>query len=150
MYFKDAKDGLFVWDYIYGNGTIKMVSKKHVHVKFPGQSAGILFKKDGRLRGQIRGRQRLYYANDVPNYFVLNIEKFKAEKHLEYITNSGELRKAEVALKDTVYSMRLHDRLMIDKNTLVLRVPGGWIYHILDGNQNTFNDVFVPFHNEFQ
>lgn len=51
--------------------------------------------------------------------------------------------------------MKLHDRIQIDPNTIVLRVPGGWIYSIITDyfketigevseEKNNSTIVFVP------
>ncbi len=51
-----------------------------------------------------------------------------------------------------LYSMDFHDRDMLDENTSVLRVPGGWIYNITnegDSGNTTEAMCFVPFDDEF-
>jgi hypothetical protein len=52
---------------------------------------------------------------------------------------------------DTLYNMKLHERVEIEDEFYVMRVPGGWIY--MDMNDDlrplTINMCFVPFHPEF-
>jgi hypothetical protein len=46
----------------------------------------------------------------------------------------------------TIYDLKLHDRLRIDKYGInVLRVPGGWLYSL----GGSASDVFVPYSDEF-
>ena len=33
-------------------------------------------------------------------------------------------------MSDAIFKMSLHDEIQLDKQTTVLRVPGGWIYTI--------------------
>ena len=47
---------------------------------------------------------------------------------------------------DRIYKMKLHESF-IDGNINILRVPGGWIYHLLYCNDDRKNNfVFVPYH----
>jgi hypothetical protein len=51
-----------------------------------------------------------------------------------------------------LYSMALHDELSINNVTDVIRVPGGWIYRVITGNDNLGYPVsicFVPYDNGF-
>ncbi len=60
----------------------------------------------------------------------------------------------------SIYDLKLHEtcRISIMSCTKavvdyysVIRVPGGWIYHLWDLNTQTYTrDFFVPFNNEFQ
>lgn len=65
--------------------------------------------------------------------------------------------------ENTIYDLKLHEILVISSTvnssskTTVLRVPGGWIYTILnssdwpqDGKQKRETSVFIPFHTEFK
>jgi hypothetical protein len=46
-----------------------------------------------------------------------------------------------------IYKMELHDSFVINHETRITRVPGGWIYSLFDGY---FHHVtFVKFDNEF-
>jgi hypothetical protein len=53
------------------------------------------------------------------------------------------------------YMMKLHEKISLDNNNTVLRVPGGWIYynHIETTGENiqqlASTAVFVPLNNEF-
>lgn len=49
-----------------------------------------------------------------------------------------------MSMADNLYDMGLHDTHAPDIRTMVLRVPGGWIYYSEAGA------VFVEWHNEFQ
>lgn len=54
-----------------------------------------------------------------------------------------------------VYKMKAHEMRMVGEikdslATVVLRVPGGWIYSQFDKSHNMTASVFVPFNNEFQ
>lgn len=42
-----------------------------------------------------------------------------------------------------IFTMKLHDEIIPDSNTVILRVPGGWLYMHLRGT------TFVPFSREF-
>lgn len=42
------------------------------------------------------------------------------------------------------YSMKLGNMYPPDTNSIIIRVPGGWIYGNMQGN------CFIPFNNEFQ
>ncbi len=48
-----------------------------------------------------------------------------------------------------IYNMELHDEISLTSNLWVIRVPRGWIYSLMDDNENTVN-TFVPYDNEFQ
>jgi hypothetical protein len=54
------------------------------------------------------------------------------------------------------YTMKLHEKISLDNNNTVLRIPGGWIYynHIDAPGENSqllaSTAVFVPFNNEFK
>lgn len=48
-----------------------------------------------------------------------------------------------------IYKMKLHDEIIILNAYSVLRVPGGWIYTTIRGNEYN-SPVFVKFDNEFQ
>lgn len=58
--------------------------------------------------------------------------------------------------ENPLYMMKLHESISLDDTNMVLRVPGGWIYH--NGIKAPGRDeqllastvVFVPFNNEFQ
>ncbi len=58
--------------------------------------------------------------------------------------------------ENRLYMMKLHDRIGLDDNNTVLRVPGGWIYynHIKvteeDDQLLTSTAIFVPLNNEFK
>jgi len=45
---------------------------------------------------------------------------------------------------DNVYKMELLKQYIVDQNTLLTRVPGGWVYSDMQGC------CFVPFNNDFQ
>ena len=47
----------------------------------------------------------------------------------------------------TIYNLQLHERLNIDKDILITKVPGGWIYELRD--TDGWNAVFVPYNVEF-
>ncbi len=50
----------------------------------------------------------------------------------------------------SIYDLRLHEKLNLDKYTFVLRVPGGWIYQTSEPRYEWDNmAVFVPFNKEF-
>lgn len=51
-----------------------------------------------------------------------------------------------------LYAMALHESIIVDSPAMqVTRVPGGWIYLLLNVNEiPDTNAVFVPFDNEFQ
>jgi len=64
--------------------------------------------------------------------------------------------------KNPIYSMKLHEQRDpgFTHGTLIIRVPGGWIYRFWEDERNSggdgqwsenyrINSVFVPFHNEF-
>lgn len=54
-------------------------------------------------------------------------------------------------MKMTIYEMKLHDEINIDKYLRVLRVPGGWIY-IQDTQMSekgwSSTSSFVPYNND--
>lgn len=52
---------------------------------------------------------------------------------------------------DILYNLELGEEDYID-DLLVLRVPGGWLFTILDvdKNRDAITTTFVPFNNEFQ
>jgi hypothetical protein len=52
-------------------------------------------------------------------------------------------------MKKNIYNMQLHDEIKVARCLWVIRVAGGWIYSLIDNNENTIN-TFVPFNNEFQ
>jgi len=43
-----------------------------------------------------------------------------------------------------LYKIKLGELLIIDNNTIIRRIPGGWIYSDMQGC------CFIPFDNEFQ
>ena len=55
-----------------------------------------------------------------------------------------------------LYLMKLHEKINLDNNNTVLRIPGGWIYynHIDAPGENSqllaSTAVFVPFNSEFK
>jgi len=51
---------------------------------------------------------------------------------------------------NSIYDLKLHEEIWLDNFTVVMRVPGGWIY-LFRCPPNEGNDlgVFVPFDNEF-
>ena len=64
-------------------------------------------------------------------------------------------------MSKSIYDLELHEELLIaesqNKQTVVTRVPGGWLYSISnaisqkDGNYATNSTVtFVPLNNEFK
>ncbi len=49
---------------------------------------------------------------------------------------------------DPIYDLKLHEEYGIDNNTMVMRVPGGWIYTSSYENGTGGTDMsscFVPF-----
>ena len=53
-----------------------------------------------------------------------------------------------------IYSMNLHEMIIVGEishslATVVLRVPGGWVYSQFDKSHNMSSSVFVPFDNEY-
>ena len=58
-------------------------------------------------------------------------------------------------LEKRFYMMKLHEKISLDNNHTVLRVPGGWIYynHIEASGENSqllaSTSVFVLLNNEF-
>lgn len=63
----------------------------------------------------------------------------------------------------TIYDLELHEELVADEYTIIMRVPGGWIYNIkhftrgehrVDDRsipeQRYYSSVFVPFNNDKQ
>jgi len=51
-----------------------------------------------------------------------------------------------------LYTMGLHDEISISVNTIVTRVPGGWLYHCEQSTPTvTYNvtTTFVPYHKDF-
>ncbi len=53
-------------------------------------------------------------------------------------------------MEKCIYKMKLHECFTIDKNIVITRVAGGWIYEYHNQNENIPSLVFVPFNNEFQ
>lgn len=57
--------------------------------------------------------------------------------------------------KERLYTMALHEEIAVDAGgyTVVMRVPGGWIYKIhqprIDYDNLQLTTVFVPFHKEY-
>lgn len=50
----------------------------------------------------------------------------------------------------TIYTLKLHESLVIDGGICVLRVAGGWIYDFWDTSSDLpKTGVFIPFHNEY-
>jgi hypothetical protein len=49
-----------------------------------------------------------------------------------------------------MYEMKLNETILIGNTTAVTRVPGGWIYELLEIATRTVTSQFVPFDNEFQ
>jgi hypothetical protein len=52
-----------------------------------------------------------------------------------------------------LHEMKLHETIVAecdDLFTVVLRVPGGWMYRSYDKSHGILTSVFVPFDNEFQ
>lgn len=48
-----------------------------------------------------------------------------------------------------IYTLELHEEVLLKTGTWVLRVPGGWIYTRNSGDEGSWSDTFVPFSNEF-
>ncbi len=48
----------------------------------------------------------------------------------------------------SIYEIKLHELLILGRDLSVIRVPGGWIYTIV--TDTGYNNVFVPFNNEFK
>jgi len=58
-------------------------------------------------------------------------------------------------MNKTIYDLKLHEYIIIDySDTIVTRVPGGWIYEIERSNGHSrgrlINTIFVPYNNEYQ
>jgi len=53
-------------------------------------------------------------------------------------------------MEKTIYDLRLHEILRVDKSVYVTRVPGGWIYHFWDFLDKMDSMVFVPLNDEFK
>jgi len=52
--------------------------------------------------------------------------------------------------KKSIYELKLHEELSLNKWLCVFRVPGGWIYQTSDPRYEWDNmAVFVPFSNQF-
>lgn len=54
---------------------------------------------------------------------------------------------------EAIYNLSLHEKCYLDEETMVRRVPGGWIYtymYIAPQLISSVTSVFVPFNNEFQ
>ena len=76
----------------------------------------------------------------------------KKKRHM-YQDSNGIKRVIEG--NDILYRLKLHETTMIGNNTVVLRVPDGWIYTqtITDGHNKgrsvSITSVLVPYSNEF-
>jgi hypothetical protein len=44
----------------------------------------------------------------------------------------------------SIYHMSLHEKLVVDDNWIVMRVPGGWIYNVMYAGVESVSSVFVP------
>lgn len=64
----------------------------------------------------------------------------------------------QLEIMKSIYDLKLHE-FTRDGDTIITRVPGGWIYSTRKqenltgqvwGNMRTISDVFVPFNNEFK
>ena len=53
-------------------------------------------------------------------------------------------------MNKTIYDLTLHEELHINPNTIVTRVPAGWLYTIYRLDSNAMTTAFVPFDNKFQ
>lgn len=52
--------------------------------------------------------------------------------------------------RKSIYQLKLHEEMALDRWISVLRVPGGWIYQTSDPRYEGDNiAVFVPFSNQF-
>jgi hypothetical protein len=77
------------------------------------------------------------------------------EKKTQYLYQDASGMKKVTERKDVIYLLKLHETAMIGNNTVVLRVPMGWIYTqtLSEGpHRNTsasITSVFVPYSNEF-
>ena len=51
-------------------------------------------------------------------------------------------------MEKTIYTMKLHEEIVINDWTTILRVAGGWVYtqHI---SRNCYQSNFVPFNKEY-
>jgi hypothetical protein len=54
----------------------------------------------------------------------------------------------------TIYDLKLHEQLKVGVACSVARVPGGWIYHYYDPDEDDSGypkfAVFIPYHVEFK
>lgn len=49
-----------------------------------------------------------------------------------------------------LYGLKLHESMRLSNGTVIMRVPGGWIYDCWDCEVGTSKaGTFVPFNNEF-
>lgn len=54
-------------------------------------------------------------------------------------------------MNDKIYKLKLHESIDIPNGTMIIRVPGGWLYTLWNHEANqSLPPVFVPFNNEFQ
>lgn len=68
------------------------------------------------------------------------------------ITPTEQCLEAECVKPPNIYKMALHSANVVEDGflfTVVLRVPGGWIYRSYDKGNQVMGAVFVPFNNEF-
>jgi uncharacterized small protein (DUF1192 family) len=70
---------------------------------------------------------------------------------IEKLVDEVTRLKANAAEKESdLYKMKLHETLMVGRQTEAMRVPGGWIYTAYEVNETALSSTFVPFHNEFE
>ena len=68
----------------------------------------------------------------------------------------GKVMRETAERENQLYMMKLHESISLDDTNMVLRVPGGWIYHngikAPGGRERLLAStvVFVPFNSEFQ
>jgi len=77
-------------------------------------------------------------------------------KFILFCDAKGKMMLETTKRENPLYTMKLHESISLDDTNMVLRVPGGWIYHNgikAPGRNGQFLAsavVFVPFDNEFQ
>ena len=85
---------------------------------------------------------------ETDKQFDLDNDKDWLEEKLDDITPT----------RTSIYSMKLHEVMTITPTSKcaatfyfsVMRVPGGWIYQVWDGEKQEYiREIFVPFNNEF-
>jgi len=57
---------------------------------------------------------------------------------------------AKINFDGDIYGLKLHEFISsVDTNSMILRVPGGWLYSHYHAAANTMVQTFVPYDNGF-